>query len=159
MQAQSLTPTPVIFKLFQGTLLCLQTNQVGSSGLRTAIQEGDRVTDAVGSRNLLGARWLEMVTFPWGTWAELWLLQNHKMWWSEEDPGTVQRWVSLIIYAFAGPNQRAKSNQYPTGSPLNVWYFLLGEAPLAERWKTSDSCSVETQPLGTGDTPAHSAVD
>ena len=79
-------------------------------------------------------------------WAELWLLQNCKMWWSAEDPGTVQRWILFIIYEFSGPNQRAKSNHHPIGSPVDVWYFLLGEAPLAERWKTSNSCSTETQP-------------
>lgn len=87
-----------------------------------------------------------MVVFPWEMWAELWLLQNCKMWWSAEDPGTVQRWVLFIIYEFSGPNQRAKSNHHPTGSPVDVWYFLLGEAPLAERWKTSNSCSTDPAP-------------
>lgn len=158
MHTKSLSPAPTIFKLSPGTLLCLQTSQVFQQSQDSHPRRRQSDTDAVGSRNLPGARWLETVTFPWGTWAALWLLQNHKMWWSAEDPGTVQRWVLLIVYAFAGPNQRAKSNQLPTGSPLNVWYFLLGEAPLAERWKTSDSCSTEMQPQGTGDMPAHSAV-
>lgn len=113
MHTKSLSLAPTIFKLSPGTLLCLQTSQVFQQSQDSHPRRRQSDTDAVGSRNLPGARWLETVTFPWGTWAALWLLQNHKMWWSAEDPGTVQRWVLLILYAFAGPNQRAKSNHFP----------------------------------------------